>query len=92
MFVIECSHENDDGVAKKPFDQWIQDAEGSGLEVAYLPLDEKWTINEQYLHAWFDSVADSAYDYAMEFFAAFDDGTMPPPFNSEILPVLLRLD
>ena len=42
---------------------------------------------------WFKTVDGSEYDFAAEMFAAFDhpDLGVPPPFNSEVIPIMLRL-
>jgi len=50
-------------------------------------------IDESKLWTWFTTVEGSPFDYALELFAAMDDASsgIPPPFNSEVVPVLLRL-
>jgi hypothetical protein len=90
VFVIECDHAN--GVRRTPFLDWINHAGKKGLDVVYLPIAKNLPKDESNLWKWLDQVNGMYFDYGTEFFAAFDDGSLPPPFNAEILPVLLRLE
>jgi len=99
VFVLDSFHEawgadGLPGVKKTLVNEWLQIAEDGGFEVAYLPLDPARAKTPDKLWTWFESVEGSAYDYALELFAAVDDASsgFPAPFNAEILPVLLRLN
>lgn len=93
VYVIDCFHD-DQGVKKTLINEWLQTAEDGAFEVAYLPLNADLTIDEAKLWRWFNSVESNLYDYALELFAAVDDASsgIPPPFNAEVVPVMLRLN
>lgn len=97
VYVIDCFHdswgETGSGVQKTIYDKWLEAAEDEGFEVVYLPIDAQLVQDESKLMDWFNLVEGRSYDFATELFAAIDspDLSVPPPFNSEVLPVLLRL-
>lgn len=97
VYVIDCFHDKwgdgDTGVKKTLVNEWLQIAEDADFEVVYLPLDPKRKKDNSKLFKWFESVQGSEYDYSMELFAAVDNVSagFPAPFNTEIIPILMRL-
>ena len=67
------------------------------MDVAWLPLDPKLRSSDAFdqdkLMQWFATVEGSRYSFAKEFFAAIDtpDYSYPAPFNSQSIPVQMRL-
>lgn len=76
---------------------WLSEAASQDYEIVWLPLDEdiraRETHDEERLNNWFKEVQGSRYSSLSSFFAAVDtpDESFPAPFNSESLPINVRL-
>lgn len=76
---------------------WLQNSEIAGSDVAWLPLDQevrdKYKFDVNKLMGWVKSVEGSDYSFVKEFFAAIDNSSLgwAAPFDTEALPILLRL-
>jgi hypothetical protein len=99
-YVYECMSEewwSEAGatVQRTPLKEWLSKAEEAEFEVSWLRLSREYELNFDLpnLINWFMRVEGSHYSMVREFFAAVDspDESFPPPFNTESVPINLRL-
>ena len=101
LSVIECREDwttdKRTGVMKTKLDDWVPAAYQAGYEFAWLPLDRKGleyiNKNSGNLNDWFSTVEGKVYSPVKDFLASFDHSYqgLPAPFNSESLPIYLRM-
>ena len=101
LYVIECREDwttdKRTGVMKTKLDDWVPAAYQAGYEFAWLPLERKGldyiNRNRDNLNDWFSSVEGKIYSPVKDFLASFDHSYqgLPAPFNSEALPIYLRM-